>query len=346
MDGRGAHAPWQRDTLVDVFSRRQGDGGAVRADARRARRRSTWTRRWRATGPSSPPRARATSRCACCSPTGRACPAVRRALPEHAMYDWDVMAGALAAEEPWWPPGLAHGYHVNTFGFLAGELVRRVSGATHRRRSSGARSRAARRRLPLRPRRRATTRAPPSTCSAARRPIRRRCRGSASRVEADEDRRFLLDRRVPEPARAVGHRHRQHARVARRRDTVGERPRDRARRWRGYTARSPASGAVGEVRDRCAGDDRRGDRGSLVGTRLRAWVARRGSGSDSSSPSRSGRSARTRAASATSAPAARSDSPTPTRGWPSPTSMNRSGPRWQNPRNRALIDAVYEALAT
>ena len=26
--------------------------------------------------------------------------------------------------------------------------------------------------------------------------------------------------------------------------------------------------------------------------------------------------------------------------------LNRSGPRWQNPRNRALIDAVYEALAT
>ena len=25
--------------------------------------------------------------------------------------------------------------------------------------------------------------------------------------------------------------------------------------------------------------------------------------------------------------------------------LNRSGPRWQNPRNRALIDAVYAALA-
>ena len=24
--------------------------------------------------------------------------------------------------------------------------------------------------------------------------------------------------------------------------------------------------------------------------------------------------------------------------------MNRSGPRWQNPRNRALIDAVYGSL--
>jgi CubicO group peptidase (beta-lactamase class C family) len=57
-------------------------------------------------------------------------PAVRRELPQDAMYDWDLMVRELAAEEPWWPPGSAHGYHVNTFGFLAGELVRRVSGAT------------------------------------------------------------------------------------------------------------------------------------------------------------------------------------------------------------------------
>jgi CubicO group peptidase (beta-lactamase class C family) len=55
-------------------------------------------------------------------------PAVRRTLPEDAMYDWDLMTGALAEEEPWWEPGADHGYHVNTFGFLAGELVRRVSG--------------------------------------------------------------------------------------------------------------------------------------------------------------------------------------------------------------------------
>jgi CubicO group peptidase (beta-lactamase class C family) len=34
----------------------------------------------------------------------------------------------LADEEPWWEPGSGHGYHVNTLGFLAGELVRRVSG--------------------------------------------------------------------------------------------------------------------------------------------------------------------------------------------------------------------------
>jgi CubicO group peptidase (beta-lactamase class C family) len=55
-------------------------------------------------------------------------PAVRRLLPEFAMYDWKFMAEALAAEAPWWEPGSTHGYHVNTFGFLTGEIVRRVSG--------------------------------------------------------------------------------------------------------------------------------------------------------------------------------------------------------------------------
>ncbi len=55
-------------------------------------------------------------------------PAIRRPLSDEAIYDWEVMTGALADEEPWWEPGTTHGYHVNTFGFLVGEIVRRVSG--------------------------------------------------------------------------------------------------------------------------------------------------------------------------------------------------------------------------
>jgi CubicO group peptidase (beta-lactamase class C family) len=55
-------------------------------------------------------------------------PALREPQPEFVMYDWDAMCAALAAEEPWWEPGTAHGYHTNTFGFLVGEVVRRASG--------------------------------------------------------------------------------------------------------------------------------------------------------------------------------------------------------------------------
>jgi CubicO group peptidase (beta-lactamase class C family) len=49
-------------------------------------------------------------------------------LPNDALYDWNVMCAALAAHEPWWTPGEAHGYHPFTYGFLVGEVVRRVTG--------------------------------------------------------------------------------------------------------------------------------------------------------------------------------------------------------------------------
>src|SRR5207249_9702590 len=55
-------------------------------------------------------------------------PAVRRLLPPVAMFGWGVIAAALAAEVPWWEPGTRHGYHLLTFGWLVGEVVRRVSG--------------------------------------------------------------------------------------------------------------------------------------------------------------------------------------------------------------------------
>ncbi len=57
-------------------------------------------------------------------------PAVRRRLPPGAMLDWAVMTTAIAEQVPWWQPGTAHGYHVNTFGFALGEVLRRVSGRT------------------------------------------------------------------------------------------------------------------------------------------------------------------------------------------------------------------------
>ncbi|MGD0865379.1 MAG: serine hydrolase domain-containing protein [Rhizomicrobium sp.] len=59
-----------------------------------------------------------------------ALPALREPIPEGAMLDWKFMTTVLAAETPWWPPGTAHGYHVNTFGYLVGEVLRRVSRKT------------------------------------------------------------------------------------------------------------------------------------------------------------------------------------------------------------------------
>lgn len=43
---------------------------------------------------------------------------------------WTPAVEALAAQRPLWAPGSAHGYHTYTFGWLAGEVIRRVTGTT------------------------------------------------------------------------------------------------------------------------------------------------------------------------------------------------------------------------
>ena len=44
------------------------------------------------------------------------------------MLDWEHMTDALARAKPAYQPGTAVGYHALTFGWLVGELVRRISG--------------------------------------------------------------------------------------------------------------------------------------------------------------------------------------------------------------------------
>jgi CubicO group peptidase (beta-lactamase class C family) len=41
---------------------------------------------------------------------------------------WDPMMDAIAAQEPNWEPGTKHGYHARTYGWIVGELIRRVTG--------------------------------------------------------------------------------------------------------------------------------------------------------------------------------------------------------------------------
>src|SRR6202012_2514563 len=44
------------------------------------------------------------------------------------LYDWEKATSLLAAQEPFWEPGTAAGYHAMTQGYLVGEVVRRVTG--------------------------------------------------------------------------------------------------------------------------------------------------------------------------------------------------------------------------
>lgn len=48
--------------------------------------------------------------------------------PLEDFYDWDRVTSRLAAQAPMWPPGTKNSYHAMTYGFLAGEIIRRVSG--------------------------------------------------------------------------------------------------------------------------------------------------------------------------------------------------------------------------
>ena len=46
------------------------------------------------------------------------------------LSDWENMISLIEAAPPSWPPGSQAGYHAYTYGFLVGELVRRVDGRT------------------------------------------------------------------------------------------------------------------------------------------------------------------------------------------------------------------------
>ena len=55
-------------------------------------------------------------------------PTVDAPLTSGDVFAWDPVIEALAAQEPYWEPGSAHGYHTITYGNLVGEVVRRITG--------------------------------------------------------------------------------------------------------------------------------------------------------------------------------------------------------------------------
>lgn len=56
--------------------------------------------------------------------------ALDQPVPLDEALTWHPMVAALAAQRPLWEPGTAHGYHGRTWGWLVGEVIRRVSGRT------------------------------------------------------------------------------------------------------------------------------------------------------------------------------------------------------------------------
>jgi CubicO group peptidase (beta-lactamase class C family) len=121
--------PWERDTIVNVFSTTKAmtatvahmlvDRGLLDLDAPVAR---YWPE-FAAAGKQDIPVRWLLSHTA-------GLPGITPRLTMEALFDWERMTGALAAETPWWTPGTANGYHAVTFGHLVGEIVRRILGCS------------------------------------------------------------------------------------------------------------------------------------------------------------------------------------------------------------------------
>jgi CubicO group peptidase (beta-lactamase class C family) len=54
--------------------------------------------------------------------------AVEGELTLEEVLAWDPVIAAIAAQSPNWEPGTRHGYHARSFGWILGELIRRVTG--------------------------------------------------------------------------------------------------------------------------------------------------------------------------------------------------------------------------
>lgn len=57
-------------------------------------------------------------------------PGLSRPLEAGALLDFDAMVELMERETPLWRPGSRHGYHAITYGWLLGEVIRRVAGET------------------------------------------------------------------------------------------------------------------------------------------------------------------------------------------------------------------------
>jgi len=119
--------PWNRDQLVNVYSTTKGvtaicahrlaDQGKLDFDAPVAK---YWPEFAQAGKEKLPVRFLMSHQAGL--------PAVRKQLDADALFNWNTMTAALAEQEPWWVPGTKHGYHALTFGYLVGEVIRRITG--------------------------------------------------------------------------------------------------------------------------------------------------------------------------------------------------------------------------
>jgi CubicO group peptidase (beta-lactamase class C family) len=119
--------PWRRDTLANVYSTTKGitaicahqlvERGELDLDAPVAR---YWPEFAESDKSDLPVRYLLSHQAGLAG--------VSEPLKAEDLLDWRRMTRALEAQRPWWKPGTAHGYHALTYGWLVGEVIRRVTG--------------------------------------------------------------------------------------------------------------------------------------------------------------------------------------------------------------------------
>lgn len=120
---------WQRDTLTNVWSTTKAvtslcahiliDRGELDPDAPVAR---YWPQFAQAGKDDLP------VRWILCHKSGLTGLTAATAVEDY--YDWEKITELLAAQEPLFPPGTTTGYQAITFGYLVGEVIRRITGQT------------------------------------------------------------------------------------------------------------------------------------------------------------------------------------------------------------------------
>jgi CubicO group peptidase (beta-lactamase class C family) len=119
--------PWERDTVSIVFSATKGATALcanMLIDEGKLDLHAPVSRYW----PEFARKGKESATVAMILNHSVGVPGFREPLKDGAFADWDYMIHRLEEEPAFWEPGVRNGYHLLNIGWLAGELVRRVSG--------------------------------------------------------------------------------------------------------------------------------------------------------------------------------------------------------------------------
>lgn len=119
--------PWQRDTLVNVYSTTKGivaTAAALLVEEGRLRYDDLVVKHW----PEYGQHGKEKTTVAQLLSHQAGLPGFAEPTTAEQLCDWDRCCAALARQAPMWPPGRQASYHAMTWGFLVGEVLRRAGG--------------------------------------------------------------------------------------------------------------------------------------------------------------------------------------------------------------------------